>query len=110
MYYNQYPQQGFQDHYGLQGHYGQHMQHSPQGQYGHHGQQGQFGGLKGRVLSATEPVVRHGMMEAPHTSYEHALREVAAISYLMGLGYGYTDARNMVESWEQNESFYPHGR
>jgi hypothetical protein len=45
--------------------------------------------------------------EAPYTSYIHALREVAAITYLMGMGYPPMIARQIVESWEINESFYP---
>jgi hypothetical protein len=45
--------------------------------------------------------------EAQHTSYAHALREVAAITYLMGMGYEPMAARRMVESWEINEAFYP---
>ncbi|WLV25340.1 hypothetical protein QR721_03675 [Aciduricibacillus chroicocephali] len=73
--------------------------------HGHHGHHG----LMHRVLMETEPVVRHGLMEAQHTSVMHAMREVAAMSYLMGMGYCYADARRMVESWECNETF-PQGR
>lgn len=63
--------------------------------------------LKHMVLSKVEPFVHYGMHEAKHTSYVHALREVAAIAYLMGMGYAPTMAHQMVESWEINEVFYP---
>jgi hypothetical protein len=59
------------------------------------------------VLSKVEPFVHYGMHEAKHTSYVHALREVAAIAYLMGMGYAPNMAHPMVESWEINEVFYP---
>ncbi|MGM7684500.1 hypothetical protein ACSVDA_20470 [Cytobacillus sp. Hm23] len=40
----------------------------------------------------------------------HAMREVAAIAYLMGKGYDQKTAWQTVESWETNESFYPRYR
>jgi hypothetical protein len=63
--------------------------------------------LKDRVLGAVEPFVQYGLKEAKCTSYPHALREVAAITYLMGMGYEPMKARQIVESWEVNETFYP---
>ncbi|MBT2723973.1 hypothetical protein [Bacillus sp. ISL-46] len=62
---------------------------------------------KHTVLSNVEPLVQYGLQEAQHTSFPHALREVAAITYLMGMGYEPTVARKIVESWEINEAFYP---
>ncbi|WP_409340381.1 hypothetical protein [Paenibacillus sp. MBLB4367] len=51
------------------------------------------------TLTAIDPFVKHGMKEAHATSYPHALREAAAISYLMGKGFGYATAHQIVESW-----------
>ncbi|MBM6617200.1 hypothetical protein JR050_05865 [Bacillus sp. RD4P76] len=62
--------------------------------------------LKQFTLSAVEPVVQYGLNEAQTTSLPHAMREVAAISYLMGQGYNAQVARQVVESWEVNEMFY----
>ncbi|MFP5116048.1 hypothetical protein ACSU64_27450 [Bacillaceae bacterium C204] len=62
---------------------------------------------KHTVLRNVEPLVQYGLQEAKHTSLVHALREVAAITYLMGMGYEPVVARMMVESWEINEAFYP---
>ncbi|MDX8366048.1 hypothetical protein SLH52_12750 [Cytobacillus sp. IB215665] len=59
------------------------------------------------VLGTVEPIVQYGLKEAQHTSYMHAMREVAAIAYLMGKGYDQKTAWQTVESWETNESFYP---
>jgi hypothetical protein len=55
--------------------------------------------LKHETLSTTAPAVEHGLKEAQKTSYQHALQEAAAISYLMGKGYNYPTAWQMVESW-----------
>ncbi|MFC7442965.1 hypothetical protein [Laceyella putida] len=52
-----------------------------------------------------EPFVQYGLREARYTSFEHALREVAAITYLMGRGYDPGTAHQIVESWEVNERF-----
>ena len=75
-------------------HISQQQQYSP-----HH--------YKHTVLSNIEPLVQYGLHEAQHTSFPHALREVAAITYLMGMGYEPAVARKIVESWEINEAFYP---
>lgn len=63
--------------------------------------------LKNRVLSAVAPVLQYGMKEAMYTSHHHAMTEVAAITYLMGMGYDPRMARQIVESWEIDEAFYP---
>jgi hypothetical protein len=64
--------------------------------------------LKNTVLSAVDPAVKHGLKEGKHTSPSHALRETAAIAYLMGMGYTFAMAKQTVESWEIDEMFYPH--
>ncbi|MFS0822155.1 hypothetical protein [Bacillus sp. 1P02SD] len=61
--------------------------------------------IKFMILNTVEPIVQYGLKEAQYTSYNHALREVAAISYLMGMGYQPMLARQIVESWELNETF-----
>lgn len=63
--------------------------------------------LKQNVLSSVEPFVQYGLKEAKATSYQHVLREVAAIAYLMGAGVDPNTAYRIVESWEINEYFYP---
>ncbi|MCL1631180.1 hypothetical protein M3N64_04360 [Sporolactobacillus sp. CPB3-1] len=63
--------------------------------------------LKNAVLSAIDPLVKYGLKEGKHTSFPHALRETAAIAYLMGTGYPLPMARQIVESWETDEMFYP---
>ncbi|XEC97640.1 hypothetical protein AB6A23_12750 [Paenibacillus tarimensis] len=62
--------------------------------------------LKHYVLSTVEPFVQYGLREAQFTSYPHAFREIAAITYLMGMGYNSAEAHRIVESWEVNEVFY----
>lgn len=69
------------------------------------GQHAQLHQLKQQVLSTVEPFVQYGLQEAHHTSYVHAMREIAAISYLIGRGYDPGVAYQIVESWEQNEMF-----
>ncbi|MCK6256040.1 hypothetical protein LCY76_05405 [Fictibacillus sp. KIGAM418] len=63
--------------------------------------------MKLSTLTAVEWFVKRGLAEAPKTSYEHALREVAAMAYLYGKGYPQQAAYQMVESWELGEKFYP---
>lgn len=60
---------------------------------------------KQKVLYEIEPIVKHGLKGAKYSSTQHALREIAAISYLMGMGYDSSIARQIVESWEINKSF-----
>jgi hypothetical protein len=62
--------------------------------------------LKHHTLSTVEPIVQYGLKEAKVTSYPHAMREIAAISYLIGKGYDPRIAHQIVESWEVNEVFY----
>ncbi|WP_047155297.1 hypothetical protein [Aneurinibacillus tyrosinisolvens] len=45
--------------------------------------------LKHETLAVTAPVVNHGLKEAKETSYPYALKQAAAISYLMGKGYNF---------------------
>jgi len=61
--------------------------------------------IKNETLMIVEPYVQYGLKEAKHTSYAHAMREVAAISFLLGRGYDPNTAYRMVESWELNETF-----
>ncbi|TBL68571.1 hypothetical protein [Paenibacillus thalictri] len=55
--------------------------------------------LMQETLAAVEPWVRHGMWEAQKFGTEHALREAAAITYLIGRGYPPQQAHQIVESW-----------
>lgn len=61
--------------------------------------------LKQLTLTTVEPIVQHGIREAQYTSVPHAMRETAAITYLIGRGYDPQTAHQMVESWEVNEQF-----
>jgi hypothetical protein len=51
------------------------------------------------TLTVVEPWVQHGLEEAQAISVEHALREAAAITYLVGIGYHPHQAHCIVESW-----------
>lgn len=62
--------------------------------------------LKNQTLAMVEPWVKYGLNEAKNTSYMHAMTEIAAVSYLMGMGYPPKTAYQLVESWEVNEKFY----
>lgn len=55
--------------------------------------------MEQQVLSVINPVINHGMREAQHLGYPHALREAVAIAYLMGQGQDFHSAWRMVESW-----------
>lgn len=55
--------------------------------------------MEQQVLSAVNPVINHGMREAQHLGYPHALREAVAIAYLMGQGQDFQSAWQTVESW-----------
>jgi hypothetical protein len=57
------------------------------------------------VLSRVRPWVEYGMREGRVTGMRHAMTEVAAITYLMGMGYDPNEARRIVESWEVDERF-----
>ncbi|PGS46424.1 hypothetical protein [Bacillus sp. AFS041924] len=61
--------------------------------------------LKDPVLREIAPFVSYGLNEAKATSYEHALQEVAAMTYLIGRGMDPKTAYLTVESWEVNEKF-----
>ncbi|MET3195718.1 hypothetical protein [Bacillus sp. OAE603] len=62
--------------------------------------------LKNTVFREIAPFVTYGLNEAKATSYEHALQEVAAMTYLIGRGMDPKTAYLTVESWEVNEKFY----
>jgi hypothetical protein len=61
--------------------------------------------LKSQTLNTIAPFVTYGLKEAQHTSFEHALTEVAAMTYLIGMGIDPQTAYAIVESWEINEAF-----
>uniref|UniRef100_C5D8Y8 Uncharacterized protein n=1 Tax=Geobacillus sp. (strain WCH70) TaxID=471223 RepID=C5D8Y8_GEOSW len=62
--------------------------------------------LKDQTLNVIAPFVQYGLKEAKHTSFAHALQEVAAMAYLIGRGFDPQMAYAIVESWELNETFY----
>lgn len=55
--------------------------------------------LQHETLTVVEPWVKHGIKEAHAISLEHALREAASVTYLIGKGYHPTVAHQIVESW-----------
>ncbi|MCM3270976.1 hypothetical protein [Paenibacillus elgii] len=55
--------------------------------------------LKYETLCVVEPWVQHGLKEAQVYSLDHALREAAAVTYLIGRGYPPHTAHRIVESW-----------
>jgi hypothetical protein len=55
--------------------------------------------LQQQTLTIITPAVSHGLREAQHLGYRHALTEAVAIGYLMGRGYNYNAAWKTVESW-----------
>lgn len=55
--------------------------------------------LQQQVLHSIDPAVSHGLREAQHLGYKHALTEAVAIGYLMGRGYDFDSAWKTVESW-----------
>lgn len=61
--------------------------------------------FKNTTLAAISPFVTYGLKEGAHTSYKHALEEVAAMAYLLGKGFDPQTAYLTVESWEINEHF-----
>ncbi|MFT8321625.1 MAG: hypothetical protein ABF649_12025 [Bacillus sp. (in: firmicutes)] len=52
-----------------------------------------------QTLQIINPAIQHGIREAQHLGYHHALKEAVAIGYLMGKGYDYHTAWRTVESW-----------
>ena len=52
-----------------------------------------------QALNILSPAINHGLREAQHLGYQHALTEAVAIGYLMGRGYDYNTAWQTVESW-----------
>jgi hypothetical protein len=57
------------------------------------------GDLAQETLTAIDPAFRHGLKEISITPLPHAIKEAAATSYLIGRGYDYNTAHNIVESW-----------
>ncbi|MFX3616087.1 MAG: hypothetical protein ACE3JK_00975 [Sporolactobacillus sp.] len=45
--------------------------------------------LPAEVMNTIEPVVNHGLREAQHLGYQHALTEAVAISFLIGRVYDF---------------------
>jgi hypothetical protein len=64
--------------------------------------------MRSQVLGAIAPVAYYGLEEAAYTSVQHAMYEVAAISYLLGRGYDFQTAHMIVESWEVGKAFPPY--
>ncbi|MEH6945412.1 hypothetical protein [Bacillus sp. JJ722] len=52
-----------------------------------------------QTLNIIHPAISHGLKEAQHLGFQHALTEAVAIGYLMGRGYDYHTAWKTVESW-----------
>lgn len=52
-----------------------------------------------QTLNVISPAINHGLREAQHLGYQHALTEAVAIGYLMGRGYDFNTAWRTVESW-----------
>jgi len=52
-----------------------------------------------QTLTLLNPAISHGLREAQHLGYQHAMTEAVAIGYLMGKGYDYNTAWKTVESW-----------
>jgi hypothetical protein len=57
------------------------------------------GNLAQETLTAIDPAFKHGLKEISITPLPHAIKEAAAVSYLIGRGYDYNTAHNIVESW-----------
>ncbi|WP_042347400.1 hypothetical protein [Bacillus massiliigorillae] len=55
--------------------------------------------LEQQTLNIIHPAITHGLNEAQHLGFQHALTEAVAIGYLMGRGYDYHTAWKTVESW-----------
>lgn len=61
--------------------------------------------LMHETLQAVEPWVQNGLKEAHTISVEHALREAAAVSYLIGKGCPPKLAHQIVESWWHKKQY-----
>jgi ABC-type phosphate transport system permease subunit len=58
-----------------------------------------YSNLGQQTLNVISPAISHGLREAQHLGFQHALTEAVAIGYLMGRGYDYNTAWKTVESW-----------
>ena len=65
--------------------------------------------LKKKVLNAVSSINQYRLQESWNKGDPHGVVEVAAISYLMGMGYTPIAAKQMVELWEMNDSSYRYG-
>ncbi|KMK78325.1 hypothetical protein AB990_01290 [Alkalihalobacillus pseudalcaliphilus] len=52
-----------------------------------------------RTLSAVYPAILYGFEDVQVVGYEHALTEAVAIGYLLGQGYSFQQAIEIVQSW-----------
>jgi hypothetical protein len=57
------------------------------------------GNLARETLSVIDPAFKHGLTKMSIIPLPFALKETAAISYLMGKGYDFNSAHGIVESW-----------
>lgn len=55
--------------------------------------------IEQHTLSIITPIVNHGLREAEHLGYQHALLEAVVIGYLLEKGYNYDSAWKTIESW-----------
>jgi hypothetical protein len=55
-----------------------------------------------KLLKEIDPVVDYGLSEINMNTLSQMMSEVALIAYLMGMGYEFEIARQMVENWQIN--------
>lgn len=63
----------------------------------------------GYFLLQVEPAIRHALAELDESSPRHALTELALMTYLMGMGFDYSTAKTIVETWEKDDSLLAQG-
>jgi hypothetical protein len=56
-----------------------------------------------------QPAIAHGLAELTATNTRHIIIETALISYLMGMGFDYSTALAIVESWETDNTLLAEG-
>ncbi|MGM9987072.1 MAG: hypothetical protein ACI35O_07565 [Bacillaceae bacterium] len=52
-----------------------------------------------QTFDVINPVITHAILEVQESGYQYALTEAVAMGYLMGKGYDYNTAWNIVKSW-----------
>jgi hypothetical protein len=57
------------------------------------------GNLAQETLTAIDPAFKHGLKELSITPLPHVLKEATATGYLLGRGYDFKTAHQIVESW-----------